>query len=105
MDQIRLDPQDKFHPHPPLSTPQTRQQNTLPPQDKKVPAPPRDNFWNSPKWNWFNLALLPVFKHSAGQLICHFVAPQSNKPSSWVMRQKSGQQELASEIYLPQVKN
>ena len=35
MDQIRLDPQDKLPP-----TPQTRQQNTLSPQDKKVPVPP-----------------------------------------------------------------
>ena len=46
MDQIRLDPQDKLPP-----TPRTRQQNTLPPQYKKVPAPPppQDNFRNSPK--------------------------------------------------------
>ena len=30
----------------------TRQQNTLPPQDKKVPVPPpQDNFWNSPNAN------------------------------------------------------
>ena len=36
MDQIYLDPQDKLPP-----TPRTcYQQNTLPPQDKKVPAPP-----------------------------------------------------------------
>ena len=58
MDQIRLDPQDKLNPPPPgqdwserSPTPQTRQQNTLPPQDKKVPAvhaPPEDNFWNNP---------------------------------------------------------
>ena len=43
MEQIRLDPQDKLPP-----TPRTRcQQNTLPTQDKKVPAahhPPEDNF-------------------------------------------------------------
>ena len=45
MDQICLDPQDNLPP-----TPQTHQQNTLPPQDKKVPSahPPKDNFWNSP---------------------------------------------------------
>ena len=46
MDQICLDSQDKLPP-----TPRTPcQQNTLPPQDKKVPAahPPEDNFWNSP---------------------------------------------------------
>ena len=31
-------------------TPRTHcQQNTLPPPDKKVSAPPQDNFWNSPK--------------------------------------------------------
>ena len=34
MDQIRLDLQDKLPP-----TRRTRQQNTLPPQDKKVPPP------------------------------------------------------------------
>ena len=48
MDQMRLDPQDKLTP----PTPRTRcQQNTLSPQNKKVPAPPppQDNFWNSAK--------------------------------------------------------
>ena len=47
MDQICLDPQDKLTP----PTPQTCQQNTLPPQDKEVPAAhsPEDKFWNSPK--------------------------------------------------------
>ena len=49
MDQIRLDPWDKLVP----PTPRTHcQQNTLHPQDKKVPAAhpptPEDNFWNSP---------------------------------------------------------
>ena len=43
-------PPGQVIPHAP--TPRTHQQNTLPPQDKKVPAahpPPEDNFWNSPK--------------------------------------------------------
>ena len=40
MNQIRLDPQDNLPPPPPPTPRTRRQQNTLSPQDKKVPAAP-----------------------------------------------------------------
>ena len=47
MDQICLDPQDKLPP-PPLRY--VVNKTPSPSQDKKVPAAPQDDFWNSPKW-------------------------------------------------------